>query len=1477
MNKKNKKINFINIFVFLQIIFSIAVILSISLPISVKAAPADEFVTTWKTDNPGTSPSTQITIPTTGSGYNYDVDCNNDGTFELTGMTGNTTCTYGVAGTYTVRIRGAFPRIYFNDGGDRQKILSVDQWGTGIWASMAGAFLGCSNLVGQANDAPNLTSVTDMSWMFSGASSFNQNIGNWDVSNVINMSRMFYFTSYTYPAFNQNIGNWDVSSVTDMSWMFSGASSFNQNIGGWDVSNVKDMSGMFFGAGDFQQPLNNWDVSSVENMYWMFAGSIPFNQDIGGWDVSKVTNMSSMFAYSYFNQDIGGWDVSKVTTMFGMFSYSSFNQNIGDWDVSNVTNMENMFSGVTLSTSNYDALLIGWNTKTLKPNVIFSAGNSKYCDGENARTSITNTYYWTISDEGRDCLSLTTQDASSVTHITAILNGNIIAIRAEEPTIRGFNYGLTTEYGTNTVENGSFEIGAYSAPILGLSPNTTYHYRAYAINSVGTSYGDNVEFTTSATATTPIVITQEVTNITLTTAIGKGDVTSNGGANIIERGVVWNTSINPTTNNFKATASGTTGAYTASMTGLTSNTLYYVRAYAINSVGTSYGDNVEFTTSINDFITTWRTNNLGTSNSTSITIPVPNWGYFNHNYDVDWTNDGIFDDLNVTGSITHNYGTAGIYTVRIRGTFPVIYFNNGGDKLKILSVDQWGTGAWAYMGNAFHGCSNLKIQASDNPNLTSVTNMRYMFAGATSLNQSLNAWDVSNVTNMSGMFYQASSFNQPLNNWDVSKVTNMESMFNQSAFNQDIGGWDVSKVTDMSFMFSSGFNSFNQDIGGWDVSSVTDMRSMFSYAYSFNQDIGGWDVSSVTDMRSMFSFAYSFNQDIGDWDVSKVTNMSSMFGGVTLSTTNYDALLNGWAGRTLKTGVSFHGGYSKYCNVTARNVLTSSPNNWIITDGNINSNCGLFVTYNKNGSDGGTLPSGPISYSPGATVTVLGNTGNLVKTGYTFSGWNTQANGGGITYQPNITFPITTSTTLFAKWTSQAPSTYSISGQVKDYTNSKPVIQATVTLKQGENIIGQPQITNNTGNYIFSDIAPNTYTLEVTSNNEPANQGIGVGDLIKLRQHIVHNPIISILYQKIAANVDSSSGNYLISVGDLVKLRQRIVLFSQNTTPIWRFFDKSQEASLTDTNYQGTVYTKRTVQVVDTNLNNIDFIAVKIGDINNDWGNNLFYLQYIAGENGTISGSTNQSVASGQNGTEVIAVPDEDYIFSKWSDNVLTPTRTDTNVTANISVTAQFVARIPNCGVGHNLVDPRDNQSYTTVQIGNQCWMAKNLNFGIQVISAPTNNGNVEKYCHGNDPANCEIYGGLYNWNEVSYYQSGTVTQGICPDGWHIPTYNELSLFENELGGFLVAGGKIKETGTTFWKDPNTGATNEVSFNLRGGSFHSGSGFMVIKETARWWTSTYHPTYTSQLYIGAASFSNSYLGTSSYPKTYSISVRCIQD
>ncbi len=458
-------------------------------------APATEFITTWKTDNPGVSSSNQITIPTTnGLTYNYNVDWGDSNTD--TGVTGAITHTYVTPGTYTVSISGVFPAITFAYAGDKNKILSVDQWGTIAWENMAGAFFGCTNLAITATDAPDLSGVTDMTYMlrdsgvttedlsgwdtgsiismigvFQGTA-FNGDISSWDTSNVTNMIGLFYAdAAFNQPlnswdvshvtrfdsmftgaaAFNQPLNNWDVSSATSFDGMFMGASVFNQNISNWntanvtnmssmfmstnafnqplnswDVSHVTGMGGMFYEANAFNQPLNNWDTSSVIGMGTLFMGAelfnqpldnwdvshvtyfgnafqgTSFNQDISGWDVSAATDMYAMFAYdTHFNQDISSWDTSNVTNMDSMFYLTTdFDQNLSSWDVADVTNMVDMFTGVTLSRTNYDAMLSSWASQNLRSNVSFDGGQSKYCLASASRARLMGVYNWSVIDGG---------------------------------------------------------------------------------------------------------------------------------------------------------------------------------------------------------------------------------------------------------------------------------------------------------------------------------------------------------------------------------------------------------------------------------------------------------------------------------------------------------------------------------------------------------------------------------------------------------------------------------------------------------------------------------------------------------------------------------------------------------------------------------------------------------------------------------------------------------------------------------------------------------------------------------------------------------------------------------------------------------------------------------------------------------------------------------------------------------------------
>jgi uncharacterized protein (TIGR02145 family) len=194
-------------------------------------------------------------------------------------------------------------------------------------------------------------------------------------------------------------------------------------------------------------------------------------------------------------------------------------------------------------------------------------------------------------------LSVTTGTVTNITTTTATCSGNVTSDGGSSVTARGVCWSTSQNPTTsNSKTTNGTGLGTYTSNITGLSPNTTYYVRAYATNANGTAYGRQKTFTTNALQGIPSVTTGDVTNITTTTASCSGNVTSDGGSSVTARGICWSTSQNPTTSNSKTTNGTGLGTYTSNITGLSSNTTYYVRAYATNSQGTAYGEQRTFKT-----------------------------------------------------------------------------------------------------------------------------------------------------------------------------------------------------------------------------------------------------------------------------------------------------------------------------------------------------------------------------------------------------------------------------------------------------------------------------------------------------------------------------------------------------------------------------------------------------------------------------------------------------------------------------------------------------------------------------------------------------------------------------------------------------------------------------------------------------------------------------------------------------------------
>jgi len=178
------------------------------------------------------------------------------------------------------------------------------------------------------------------------------------------------------------------------------------------------------------------------------------------------------------------------------------------------------------------------------------------------------------------------------------------------------------------------------------------------------------------------------------------------------------------------------------------------------------------------------------------------------------------------------------------------------------------------------------------------------------------------------------------------------------------------------------------------------------------------------------------------------------------------------------------------------------------------------------------------------------------------------------------------------------------------------------------------------------------------------------------------------------------------------------------------------------------------------------------------------------------------------------------------------------NNTDNNSITKLGYIEVVNFSCGNNIIDSRDEKIYHTVAINNRCWLKENLNTGVflQSNNLPTDNNIIEKLCFNNDESNCLTYGALYQWDEMMKYSS-FAGSGVCPTGFIIPSKQIFDDLINYSGGASLAGGKLKQTGTTLWENPNSGATDEYSFKALPSGYLENSIYLNINRNTIFWTS----------------------------------------
>jgi surface protein len=780
-----------------------------------------------------------------------------------------------------------------------KKVREVDiQYLQNTTTSLSGAFCTCTILTNIVGNLPGF--ITNCSYMFFNATLYNQNISDWDVSNVTDMNSMFY-EAFTFNNGGSSSMDWDVSNVTNMDHMFTLAPFFNVNIGTWNVSNVNNMAYMFADARIFNKNLELWNIENVTDMTEMFDNS--------GMDILNFSNTLEGWA-----QPTQGKKMDVTVGVKGMIvdneGYNASQTLVTDFSWNFVPPLVPLITLMTLSFQNISSQFVMRLPLIDVSNVFIDWG-----DG-------------TIDNNTQHVYQRSFTD----------LSVNITGHDSPSYTFSQFGNGAFYDWNNTNIENIDYNINLNGAYYL----NSVYWSNDLSNSLVNSFAGAfvNAQKLTSVTGTLPNTVTN-IQYMFQNAYIFNSDISGWDVSNVVDMDSTFY-------NNYVFNQD--LSAWNVSNVTNMSSMFYYATDFQNGGISGYLFTTYPPTSNLLD-------TNAMFENTHQFNSDVSNWDVTQvTNMKNMFCNSYVFNqslntwDISNVTDMSHMFEGASVFangnapgymflvppTQKLQDTntmFKNCYSFNS-------NISNWDTSHVTDMSNMFRNAGVFNQNLS-NWDVLRVTNLSRMFQNELSGNYAFNNGGhvgymfnsgTSNVLiNTSYMFgntyINTSIFNQGVSNWDVSNVTDMSYMFNYAinftnngftgnlfavppSFSQlkntsymfqfisylhfEISDWDVSSVTDMSSMFSA-CSSFNSDLSSWDVSSVLDMNNMFNYATSFNQDISSWNVSRVTNMSRMLFHATQFNQDLSYWDVSRVKTMAYMFDDCGMNTTNFSFTLIGWS------------------------------------------------------------------------------------------------------------------------------------------------------------------------------------------------------------------------------------------------------------------------------------------------------------------------------------------------------------------------------------------------------------------------------------------------------------------------------------------------------------------------------------------------------------------------------------------------------
>jgi uncharacterized protein (TIGR02145 family) len=1051
----------------------------------------------------------------------------------------------------------------------------------------------------------------------------------------------------------------------------------------------------------------------------------------------------------------------------------------------------------------------------------------------------------------------TTTAVSSITSKTAVSGGNISSDGGLNVTTRGVvwstNPNPTVTLTTKTTNGNG--IGSFTSDMIDLLANTTYYVRAYATNSAGTGYGNELTFKTTLAAVVPTLTTTAISSMTSNTAVSGGNISTDGGSNVTARGVVWSTNSNPTIALTTKTSNGSgTGSFSSTLTNLTPKTTYYVRAYATNSTGTGYGNEITF-------ITSDSTNVMGIpcpgtttvkdiDGNTYNTVQIGTQCWTKENLRVTKYRDGSDIPLDESGGTAGN-GTGQTWSSRTIGA-RTVYGHNAAN----LST-------YGYLYN-WHSVTDTKGLCPTGWNVPSEAEWK-------SLGEYLGT--------KAGIKLA-----------DTSWILATEKATNESGFSVKPGGYrDTSgrfspPLTSGNFWSTSYDNNFTANPyigtelylkGYWGLYAYNAKSGVSVRCIKLPDSIISMPVLSTTLITSISSNSVISGGTIYSDGGSSVTSRGVVWAinpapTIALSTKTADYFGTGTYRSSI---INLKPNTTYYLRAYATNKIGTTYGNELIfntQDSIMNIPCPGYSTvkdidgniYNtvKIGSQCWTKENLRVTKYRNGTLIPLDDSGGTTGNGIG-QAWSSKITGARTIYEHNdsnlATYGYLYNWYAATDTKGLCPSGWHVpsDNEFKNLTAFLGGVEIAGALMKtiGTTFwkIPNSPATNESG---FSAL-PSGFR-----NNVFTNIGYSVGFWSTTNDIYDYSAIVISLISNGANLFSYGTGKWSgYSIRCLKDTSSTASIPTITTTGISLITTTSATSGGNITADSGAPITARGI-VWSTNTKPTISLTTKTSD-------------------GTGTGSFSSSLTN-------LTPKTTYYVRAYATNNAGTAYGNEISFTTKSDSTSVMGIPCP----GAPTVKDIDGNTYNTVQIGTQCWTKENLRVSkyrdgtiIPWDESGGTNGNGTgqtwssrtsgaRTVYAHSTSNLATYGYLYNW------YAAIDKKGLCPSGWHVPFDGEWTTLTTYLGGESVAGDKMKTIGTSNWDSSSPGANNSSGFSaLPGSTRSSGDGsFCCIGSSANFWSATEEDNNRAWQRFLTSIYSEAQRGKST-DKSIGASVRCLKD